>query len=388
MQIYNVLSIGAGHEQIAAIKKASALGFRVVGVDGNPEAPGFQHCTEHYRIDIKDYLAVIALAKSKSIKAVIPSPLGKYITTVGRVNDELGLRGPSYETCRICSDKLLFNQAVGKVSQKVDVASIQGYQPTVAFPLVVKPNQGAGSRHVFRLEHEQAWKQWKAQLRPDEYPDGVLIEPYYVGTSLGVDAIIKDSELFIILIRKKEIASTTTILEVGYYTWHEIDQDLYDALYPTLQRAVEKIALENGVVHVDVITHKDEVVIVEMSPRPSGLHLSSVLIPLSTGVDILSEGIKLVTGSNMSLARKYEKSWGIRYLNLDAGTVARVPTAQEIKSIAEESRCEINVHQGTNLTLATKVGDLLENGYVMVEGQSQAEVAIKIKRILALFQVN
>ena len=388
MENSNLLSVGAGPEQIASIKKASALGFSIIGIDADPHAPGFQHCAEHYCVDIKDHAAVVALARSKDIRAVVPSPLGKYITIVGLVNDTLNLTGPRYEACKICADKQLFSQALGKTVEHVAIQRIkENYQSGIAFPLVVKPSQGAGSRNVFLLQNKEDWFRWATQADVQEYPDGVLIERYHTGISLGVDAIVQEGVLHIVLVREKEIINETTILEVGYYARHDVDLLLYQRLHSALSSIVLKIGLKNCLLHADIIVEQGEVVIIEMSPRPSGLHISSNLIPLSTGIDFLSEGIKLVTGSNVDF-RSRKAHWGIRYLDFKAGTIVRTPSIEDIRNVASKNQHEINVRVGQRTEMPISVADLLKNGFVMVNGASSSEVKEKFHQIMSMFVIQ
>jgi hypothetical protein len=105
-----VLSIGAGIEQLPSIRIAQALGLSVIACDGDTLAPGKDVCDRFFPIDIKDEQAVIDLAKNTHIAFILPSPIGRYITTVGAVNDALGLKGISRQSALYCADKYLFHQ--------------------------------------------------------------------------------------------------------------------------------------------------------------------------------------------------------------------------------------------------------------------------------------
>ncbi len=82
-----VLAVGAGVEQVHSIRQAEDLGLRVVAVDGNPNAAGFAGASECLTVDIKDRDKVLSVANEYNIAAVIPSCIGRYITTVGYVNE-------------------------------------------------------------------------------------------------------------------------------------------------------------------------------------------------------------------------------------------------------------------------------------------------------------
>lgn len=90
-----VLAVGAGAEQVHSIRQALDLGLHVVAVDGNPNAAGFADASEHITVDIKNCDKVLSIANQYDIVAVIPSCIGRYITTVGYVNENFAGGGSS-----------------------------------------------------------------------------------------------------------------------------------------------------------------------------------------------------------------------------------------------------------------------------------------------------
>lgn len=115
MQEEYLLSIGAGKEQVASILKAKKLGFKVIAVDKYSDAPGMELADLAIHIDIKKTDEIIEVLEEYSVSGIIPSPIGRYLTTIGRINDYFGLSGISEKAAMRCVDKLLFNETLKSV---------------------------------------------------------------------------------------------------------------------------------------------------------------------------------------------------------------------------------------------------------------------------------
>src|SRR5215813_2327997 len=100
-----ILSIGAGPEQVHSIRVAKSLGHRVIAVDRNPAAPGGSYADSMLAVDIANEAEVVDVARRHGVELVVPAPIGRYLTTVGAVNDALGLRGVSRRSASSCVDK-------------------------------------------------------------------------------------------------------------------------------------------------------------------------------------------------------------------------------------------------------------------------------------------
>lgn len=108
------LIIGASSESIIAIKHAKALGLKVIAFDANPKAPGLKEADISYNIDIINPSNIIQTLSKENITPdiILPVPIGRYLITIGALNDYYKLDGFSFEMADICTDKLKFASAL------------------------------------------------------------------------------------------------------------------------------------------------------------------------------------------------------------------------------------------------------------------------------------
>ena len=87
--------IGASSEALHTIEMAHKHGLNVVALDGNPDAQGLKAADQGLVVDISDEAATIEAVRREGADFVLTVPIGRYLTSIGAVNDVLGLPGIS-----------------------------------------------------------------------------------------------------------------------------------------------------------------------------------------------------------------------------------------------------------------------------------------------------
>ena len=129
--------IGAGSEALHTIQKAKEYGLTILALDGNPKAEGLMVADKALVVDISDEKATIETVRAEKADFVLTVPIGRYLTTIGAVNDALELPGISREMARICTDKYAFHDKLQKAGLReckcYDVETITNAQKKSVF---------------------------------------------------------------------------------------------------------------------------------------------------------------------------------------------------------------------------------------------------------------
>ena len=384
-----LLCLGAGPEQLPAIERARALGCRVVAVDVDPDAVGFARCSDPRVVDVSDYEAVLGLAAAARVDGVLPAPIGRHVVLAGLVNDALGLVGPGAEVCERCADKRRFGELTGRGGRPLEPdEALSPDVPPLAPPFVVKPARGAGGRGVHRIGDAGDWAVWCAVHAAEEHPGGVLLEPFCPGEPHGVDAIVRNGRVHVALLRGKRLDFSHGILETAHHTFGTAGSPRERRVEATLQALVDALGYRDGLLHADLVIDDDAVHVVEMSPRPSGLHLSSHLLPASTGVDFLGLGIRQVRGEPFELAPSHAGCWALQYLALGPGRVEALPGREAREALPAIREWRIGVAVGERLDAPTTLRTLLSRGHLLARGDSPTTVLSRVDEALATFEIR
>ena len=358
------------------------MGLDVLGVDGNPDAAGANDCTEFLPINISDQAAIVQLARSRKIQAVLPSPIGRLLTTVGAVNSALNLRGVSLTAAQACVDKALFDKQMRLHGVRRPWQILVGQAnrlPAVLFsvdqPCIVKPAEGSGSRGVYvvrnRDQADAAFDHVTEQMPGATW----LVEQYVEGIEYGLDGLISNGTARVFCIRRKEVTALP-FRQVMAYTF---DPDEHKRLLPAvtdeIQNCMRALGAIDGCFHADILELNDGgILVLEASLRLGGLLTTERIVPKATGIDFIHLAIAVAVGIEAPEQTPHLRPVHLRFLDLPPGLVCDVPSPPPITS----GESHLAATPGTVLQPVSCGADVLARGWVIGFG---GNVPTLIRRI-------
>ncbi len=143
-----VLCLAAGPSQLVVIEKARQLGYAVIAVDRDGQAPGLAHCDEKILASTYEAGPIIRqlrpLLTTYQVEGVINRSAGPPVVTAAALCRELGLPAPAPDAAATISDKSRLLQACR--SARIPVPRCQAVsawdqvdQARITYPCVVKP---------------------------------------------------------------------------------------------------------------------------------------------------------------------------------------------------------------------------------------------------------
>lgn len=389
--------IGASAEALHTIEKAHAHGLSITALDGNPEAEGLRAADKALVVDISDENAVIEAVKREKPDFVLTVPIGRYLTTIGAVNDALKLPGISKETAVLCTDKYKFHQrlqagelrscrcyALGnQENEAMEAEPAAGFLTNrlpLRFPVILKPRFGSGSRGIhMAADREELQKALKA-VEGEAY----VLEECIPGEEYGVDGAVIQGKFHMILLRKKENTPPPARQAVGYFSI--LPEDAYwQQVYIYMKKIVECLGLSECLLHADIIRGVEGPFVIELSARPSGHNLHNLFTPLCTGIDMAEEYIRYRLGQTYSFAPVYTRQMMIHYFDME-GIVIKVPDEERLKTEGISCICwNCNITEGEELAPVLDGHSLMGRGYFILEGSNQAVLLMQAEKIKSLF---
>lgn len=389
------LCIGAGPEQVPAILKARDLGLRVLALDGNPDAPGLSMADDGQVIDISDEEAVVGAAMACGISLVLPAPVGRYLTSVGAVNDRLGLRGISRRAAANCADKVAFRRCLRGLGLRqpaqLRVASdgeLAAAARRVGYPCVLKPRFGSGSRGVVVLQDEGGARQGvQRHLLGRGKQTETIIEEFISGDPVGVDGAVVNGRLTLTCIREKSMTPMPYRVEVAYAAPARLHGCSRERVRRVVELSAKAVGLENCLLHADLVV-SDGPVVIEMAGRPSGLGISSRMVPLSTGTDFLGNGIRMALGQAVRFGARRARPVVMHFLSVPAGRVVRLPVPGQVRRDKRVVDYSCSMKLGDVVPEITSAADCLGRGFVMTVGETLEEAFGVARRVLGRVEIE
>ena len=342
----NAAVIGASSESIYAIKKAQEAGLYVVALDGNENAPGLKAADESHVTDIRDNEAVASVLDTIKPDMILPVPIGRYLITTGAMNDRYGLKGVSYRSADLCTDKYAFHNALS--------------------------DKGLRNINLYLL---------KAGDTSFDVSDKAFPLVY------GVDGIFLNGRFRLILLRKKDITPPPYRQCVAYYSVPEAGA-FKEHTVTMLQSAGEALGLKDCVMHADIIrTTEDIPFVIELSPRPSGHNLHNLFTPLASGVDEVDTFIKHTLGKEYNIKPAVKEAMMIAYFDM-SGKVVSVPDEDHLRSKYPIIEYRCNILPGTVLGSVTDGHSLMGRGYYILKAADRSQLERYSLELKAEFEVE
>lgn len=392
----NVLCIGAGKEQCYAIIKAQELGLHVIAVDKNSDAEGLSIADVGIPQDIKEVDKVIKIAREYNIKAVIPTPIGKYLTVVGAVNDALGLKGINYEAAVNCTDKTMCAQILQKqgifCAKQILCENEEDIKKAIikiGIPCILKPRRGSGSRGVISIWDEGEIDKSILKHLQTKGEDESIVEEFIKGKEYGVDGIIENRIFNLVLVREKIMTPLPYRQEIGYFSPADLCQERINNIKSLISQSCKALNINNCPINADVIINNiKESNLVEIAGRPAGYSMSSFFIPYVTGIDIIAEGIYQGIGKAILNKKQSEiKPLLYHFLNLKEGYVVSLPKEEDFPGDNILSY-EINIKTGDYMGVVKEGRDILNRGFIAAKGQNLQQAMKSCSNVLDKFVIE
>ena len=391
--------IGAGSEALHTIKKAQEYGITVIAFDGNPKAEGLRVADKALVVDISDEKATIEAVEAEEADFALTVPIGRYLTTIGAVNDALKLSGISREMARLCTDKYAFHCRLWErglrscqcycVDAELGIGNVE-----LSFPAILKPRYGSGSRGIHMVNDKKQLGQALWAVSGEDY----VLEECIDGEEYGMDGAVIDGSFQMVLLRHKENTPSPARQAVAYFSVQP-DDDFAISVKEYMEQVVKCLGLSECLLHADIIRGDKGPFVIELSARPSGHNLHNLFTPLCTGVDMAEEYIKYRLGMPYSFKPQGTKRMMIHYFDIQ-GKIKSVPGKEEVNRLlqalltdAEEPfDCKLadwNCHitEGEELSPVSDGHSLMGRGYFVLEGASEELLKAAAEKIKRLFQV-
>jgi len=360
-----ILIIGS---RTQAIIKAQELGLRVVLLQhkarlmpGQVEAADAAILADY--LDTEATLPLVRAAHAVYGFTKVVSLAEQAMELVGRINDDLGLAGTTFEVAHRFHDKALMRSRLRETGFE-DVAArivegpgeLRAFGERHGYPVVLKPTDSAGSRGVFRIdgpdEVESAWAAGVRLRGRDDlpmaafYPVGRLIaEEYLDGPEYSVETFSFDGRHVVVAITEK---LTDRGVEIGHAQPALLAAADEDALVRYTEGFLDAMGLRDGVGHHEIKLTRRGPRIVEGHDRVAGDRVMD-LVEAVYGIDLERYAVGWPHRRVPELTGRpsARTAAATRFLAARPGVVERIEGVEEVRA-----------HPGVlDVDVALRVGD-------------------------------
>lgn len=352
----------------------------------NPDATGFKEAgIEKEIISTTDAYAVLEAAKKHSIDGIMTLASDIPMRTVALVSTELGLAGISNDTALKATNKAVMRQCLKehnvpvpdffKVSDKNEYfEAVRHFKAS----FIVKPADNSGSRGVFLVDSiDDAKIIEEAYIYSHQYSRSgdVVVEEYMQGLEVSVETLTVDGECHVIQITDKLTNGAPHFVETGHSQPACLSSETAEQIGRAAKAANRAVGITNGPSHTEIIVTGEGPKIVELGARLGGDCITTHLVPLSTGVNMVECCIRSSLGEKPDIERKFSKGSAIRYFRQKAGTVKSIQGVEEAEKL--DGVKQISFVIGVGMKITNIINSAARMGFVIAQSDS-AEHAVSI----------
>ncbi len=385
-----LLIIGASVLQVPAIHKAKEMGLYVAVADYNPNAVGIPLADEYYNVSTIDEKGVCQAAKEFKADGIMTLATDMPMRSLAYACEKLGLVGLAYDSAVKATDK-------GEMIKTFEAAKVEhpwyqiihgGTKPmpgTFAFPLITKPTDNSGSRGVMLVHNEDELAEALSYSSENGRRGDVIMEEYMQGPEVSVEVMVSHGVPHVLQITDKLTTGAPHFVEMGHSQPSRLPEEAQDAIRDLASRAALSVGIRNGPAHVEIILTKNGPKMVELGARMGGDCITTHLVPLSTGVDMVGNTIKIALGEEPDLNQKLWKGSAIRYFNAPHGVIHEISGVEEAEKLSGVQEITFVKHVGDT------VGDIGSStdrvGFVIAQAESAEEAVEVCEKVLSTVKI-
>lgn len=379
-----LMILGASILQLPAIEKARELGLETIVVDMNPEAIGFDiEGVQKEVISTIDAPAIVEAAKRHQIDGIMTLATDMPMRSVAAVAREMNLIGIDEDTALKATNKAEMRKALQMggvpIPKFFKVANKEEYFEAVNqfdVPFIVKPADSSGSRGIFEvidITDKKLIEEAYDYCRPFSRVGDVVVEEYMSGPEVSVETLSIDGVCHVIQITDKLTTGAPHYVEMGHSQPTRHSREVAERIAEVARMANKAIGIKNGPSHTEIIVTSEGPKIVELGARLGGDNITTHLVPLSTGVNMVECCIKIALGEKTDIEPKWSKGSAIRYFQQHAGAVKSIEGIELAEKI--EGVQQISIVHGVGETVTEVDSSGARMGFVIAQDEN-AEAAI------------
>lgn len=385
--------VGASVLQLPAILKAKEMGLHVAVVDFNPQAIGIPYADEYYNASTMDEDAVLAAAEAYQPDGIMTLATDMPMRGVAKTSDKLHLHSISYETAVKATDKYDMIKAFKEHNVPspwyfvVDtLEELKAHEADVTFPCIIKPTDNAGSHGVAKVYSFQELLDNYEYAHSCSRHGKVIIEEYLDGPEVSVEVMVVNGVVNILQITDKITTEAPHFVEMGHTQPSLLPVATQEAIRNVTVAACTAIGIDKGPAHVEMKVTKRGPVMIELGARMGGDNITTHLVPLSTGIDMVGSTIKVALGEDPDIAPTLHCGSAIRYFEVPFGTIKAIENMEEAKKVTGVKQITFTKEVGEESTPIHCSNDRI--GFVIAQGATAEDAVKACEEAMKVIKVN
>ena len=386
-----LLILGASIAQIPFIKQAKAMGLIVAVADYNNKAEAIEYADEYFECSLVDLDGLRSVTKEFQPDGITCAASDVGVESCAVLCEEFHLPGMTPQVAHVVKNKeamIKAFEAAGVAHPAYKTIGTPEDPINMDFPLITKPIDKSGSRGINIAHDEQELRVALQDSFACSDMKRVIVEEYMQGPEVSVEILVQGGIPYVLQVTDKLTTGAPHFIEIGHSQPSQLPSEGVAQIRQLAEAAVRAVGVLDGCCHAEIILTANGPKMVEIAGRLGGDFITTVLLPLSTGVNLSEFEILRAIGTPKAFEKKEYAGKGsaVRFIEACPGKVSSV----EIEYNAE-------IMRGVeDLKLVCKTGRTYEEvannndrfGYVITTGKTAQDAVDRAERVKACIKIT
>lgn len=352
-----VLIFGVGPLQKSIINRAKLMGLFTIGIDPAMDAACQDEVDAFEVVGSQDFKGTCSVVEKYGIDAIVTAATDKPLVMMARIAEKYGFPFYSVETAQWSTDKFQMKQRFmegGVPCAKGRLVRSSSEVEDFEFPVIVKPRDNSGSRGVKLCCNKAELEMSMIEAFEVSKLDTVLVEEFIEGPEYSIEGLHYDGKNEVIQFTEKKTTTFPYNVELGHIQPANISKENQQKIRGIVSLIGKALHFENCPSHTELKINERGIFVIETSPRLGGDYITSTLTPLSTGVNLEDELLKISLGESINPQPKAVQYSGVRFFSFEEGSVIKhMPNEEFVRSWPHVVDFSFNLKEGEKVNRIT-----------------------------------
>lgn len=372
-----VLIFGVGPLQQSIINRAKKMGLYTIGIDPCKDATCRDDVDAFEVVGGQDYEGTCSVVEKYGIDAIVTAATDKPLVMMALIAEKYGFPFFSVDTAVWSTDKFLMKErfelggiphAQGRLISKIEEAD------GLFFPVIVKPRDNSGSRGVKLCRSREELQGCLTEALENSKMETVLVEEFIDGPEYSIEGLHFDGKSEVIQFTEKKTTEFPYNVELAHKQPANLTNDQMDAIRELVVMIGDALRFDNCPSHTELKINERGIFVIETSPRLGGDYITSTLVPLSTGINMEDDLIKIALGKkNLLPGTRVDFASAVIFFNFPEGTIIHIdPDFFKIRFMPGVYKFDFKLREGDIVNKITS--SLNRYGEIIVQGKNLYEL--------------
>lgn len=206
------------------------------------------------------------------------------------------------------------------------------------------------------------------------------------GPEISVESLTIYGETRILAITDKLIVGNGNFTEIGHTQPSTLPQEVQNAVCAVVKKTVQAIGIDYSPSHTELKITPDGPKVVEIGARMGGDNITTHLVPLSTGIDMVEACIDIALGQPVKPYILKPNNAAVRYFQPPVGVIRSIRGVDEARKLPGVKEVVLLRKDGESVPPITSSTDRI--GFVIAQGTGMENAAAICERAMNMIQIE